>query len=299
MSNVIMLDPTYVGASPPLGSAPFTYTVEPHPPYPPHITFNSDHGAQKVYANGAKFFPLANQGLVQPALIAVMEGLNGATDDKIRTQLEWHAKTQRFRTGASAADGYTNDQAFKVEIAGGTELLYGDDWIRRMAPLPMDTRSQYDFFGTPIMAVAGVYYWLFGGGQDRYINIGSLNLSVVPHNFPPIVNAVAANGPGTYQINEPFSMNTFDPWINSWAGFLVGRIGGHVTGTLTISPTGSYDFVGSFTLDPDTFNADRSNRNFFQESATDFLRLLGDTFGHTDYVIRVEGSQSIHLTGQK
>lgn len=150
------------------------------------------------------------------------------------------------------------------------------------------------------MFVAGVYYWLYGGGERRYVNIGSLNLQMVTSDFPAIRDAIAANAPGTYNIDSPFSYNTFGPaYLTSFVGLLLGRLSGNVSGTLTISPDSTYSFAGSYTLNADVFDADPSNRPALQEAATTALRYLGETLGHTDYTTEVLGTQPLNLSGTK
>ena len=58
-------------------------------------------------------------------------------------------------------------------------------------------------------------------------------------------------------------------------------------------------FDGSYTLNPDRYDADHSNRTYMQEKLTVFLRFLGDRFGHNDYQIVIEGSQKISFSGRK
>lgn len=161
------------------------------------------------------------------------------------------------------------------------------------------SQQHYDFYGTALMPIAGIYYWLFGGGATRYVNIGALGLSMVPSDFKPVMDAVAANGPGTYTINEPFQYNSFRFMLNLHAAGLLGRVSGNVSGTVSVGADGNWAFDGSYTLNPDRYDADHSNRTYMQEKLTDFLRFLGDRFGSNDYQIVIEGSQKINFSGRK
>ncbi|WP_232439404.1 hypothetical protein [Burkholderia ubonensis] len=60
-----------------------------------------------------------------------------------------------------------------------------------------------------------------------------------------------------------------------------------------------YRFVGSYTLNPDRFDADRSNRPFLQEWMTTRLREIGSVFGHTDYQIYFTGEKEISFSGRR
>lgn len=132
------------------------------------------------------------------------------------------------------------------------------------------------------------------------MNIGSLNLQMVTRDIPPVRDAVAANGPGTYPINSPFTYNTFGPgYLTSFAGLLLGRVSGNVSGVLTIAANGTYVFTGSYTLNPDVFDADPSHRPPVQEALTTILRSIGDQIGHVDFTTVVLGSQPLILKGSK
>ena len=264
---------------------------------PPHLSFQKKNGIRKVYANGEKMFPLSSAGDVEGVLKAAFDGFNGLSAADIYKQLKMHADAQNI---LQQHDHQALGDSFGVKKNGFTQVLYSSAWWHQHSGTfaPQESAA-HDFYGTALMPIAGIYYWLWGQGKTRYVNIGSLNLSMVASDFSPMIETVNKNGPGVYTINKPFTYNAFRFSLNLWAAGLLGRVSGNVNGTLNISANGSWSFDGAFTLNPDTYDSDHSNRTYMQESLTNFLRYLGDKFGHADYQIVVRGSQKIQFSGRK
>ncbi|MFL6666845.1 MAG: hypothetical protein ACJ8J3_06755 [Burkholderia ambifaria] len=105
-----------------------------------------------------------------------------------------------------------------------------------------------------------------------------MNLRMSASDFKLIQDSIdnPGYGPGTYSIDGPFSTNIFNHGAHDfWSATTVGRVSGHVRGTLTMQQDNTYRFVGSYTLNPDKFDADSSNRPFLQEWMTTVLREIG------------------------
>ncbi|WP_287812495.1 hypothetical protein [Pseudomonas sp.] len=183
---------------------------------------------RKLISNGENVFKAADAYDTQGAMNASFVGLNGLTDVELKAQLTMHAAIQKNLLKDRASRGAVASVA--VAAPERTEVAYATaTWGHNTATV--DHSKHPDFFGTPLMFMAGVYYWLYGNGERRYVNIGSLNLQMVTSDIAPIREAVAANGPGTYSINSPFTYNTFGPgYLTSFAGLLLGRVSGNVTG---------------------------------------------------------------------
>ncbi len=263
-----------------------------------HRTFLANRGIRKVFANGQGLFAAANQGDSQGALQACFDGLVGLTEEQFKSQLRLHSDCQKYMLSTLVSSrGYADGDG------NAAELDYSTAYFRIMSSKKYSQgvidSQHYDFYGTALMPIAGIYYWLFGEGKTRYVNIGSLGLAMVPSDFKPVMDAVVTKGPGTYVINEPFEYNSFRFMLNLYAAGLLGRVSGNVSGTLNIGTDGSWQFDGSYTLNPDRYDADHSNRTYMQEKLTDFLRFLGDRFGSSDYRIVIEGSQKINFSGRK
>lgn len=302
MSDVIELPAQYVDAygSPGVSSGlgmPSMPTSS-RPPVDRAMQFVISGQVKKAFANGELLFPLANKGDNEGALKACLDGFVGLTETQVKDQLRLHADCQKYMLHNLRSTG-----EFGVNGPGYAQTFYAQAYyfLKAEAKNTQKNISQlhYDFFGTALMPIAGIYYWLFGGGATRYVNIGALGLSMVPSDFKPVMDAVAANGPGTYVINEPFQYNSFRFMLNLHAAGLLGRVSGNVTGTLNVGADGSWAFDGSYSLNPDRYDADHSNRTYMQEKLTDFLRFLGDRFGSNDYQIVIEGSQKIKFSGRK
>jgi len=255
-------------------------------------------GIRKVFANGQGLFATANQGDSQGALQACFDGLVGLTEEQFKSQLRLHSDCQKYMLSTLVSSrGYVSGTGNAGEVDYSTayfRIMSGKKYSQKV----IDSQH-YDFYGTPLMPIAGIYYWLFGGGKTRYVNIGSLGLAMVPSDFKPVMDAVATKGPGTYAINDQFEYNAFRFMLNLYAAGLIGRISGNVSGTLNIGSDGSWQFDGYYTLKPDAYDADHSNRTYMQEKLTDFLRFLGDRFGYNNYLIVIEGSQKISFSGRK
>ncbi|WP_260428122.1 MULTISPECIES: lipid II-degrading bacteriocin [unclassified Burkholderia] len=162
--------------------------------------------------------------------------------------------------------------------------------------------SEFEFYGNPLMFIGAISHWVYGNGQRRSMNIESLNLKMGISDFEQITKIVEnpTYGPGAHALVIPFSTNIFSHGKKDlWSASTLGRISGHARGTLTLNSDNTYQFVGSYTLNPDRFDADRSNRDFLQEWATTFLRTLGNALGHTDYDIVFTGEKNVSFSGQR
>lgn len=301
MSGIIELPPTYVYAygSPEASSGLGTPSMPTSsPPVDRARNFIASGQVKKAFANGENLFPIANKGDSEGSLQACFNGFVGLTEAQVKDQLRLHADCQKYMLQNLRSSGI-----YALTYPGGTQTSYAQAYYflkaEKESTQKFISQQHYDFFGTALMPIAGIYYWLFGGGATRYVNIGALGLSMVPSDFKPVMDAVAANGPGTYAINEPFQYNSFRFMLNLHAAGLLGRISGNVSGTLSVGADGSWEFNGSYSLNPDRYDADHSNRTYMQEKLTDFLRFLGDRFGSNDYQIVIEGSQKIKFSGRK
>ncbi|WP_321884145.1 lipid II-degrading bacteriocin [Burkholderia cepacia] len=250
--------------------------------------------------NGKKILDAIERGDSTGALVEFATGLQNATEAAVRSQ----AAVYGLITLWLADRGYTNQPGateYAFTNVGSMSTLFGTFSTWYFNNLPARPATEFKFYGTPFMSMAAIYYWMFGDGSARTMNIASLNLKMSLDDFGPINQAVQnpAYGPGTYPFDAEFSTNLFNHQTKDlWAAGVIGRVGGRVTGTLEIGATGDYVFNGSFTLNPDRYKAYDSNRTITQEVLTKFLGLLG-TFGHKDYDILFTGSQNIQFSGKK
>lgn len=301
MGNTVELPAIYVYAYGPSGiSSGLSNVPMPSGPSKPdqHRSFLASGGIRKVFANGQGLFATANQGDSQGALQACFDGLVGLTEEQFKSQLRLHSDCQKYMLSTLVSSrGYVSGTGNAGEVDYSTayfRIMSGKKYSQKV----IDSQH-YDFYGTPLMPIAGIYYWLFGGGKTRYVNIGSLGLAMVSSDFKPVMDAVATKGLGTYAINDQFEYNAFRFMLNLYAAGLIGRISGNVSGTLNIGSDGGWQFDGYYTLKPDAYDADHSNRTYMQEKLTDFLRFLGDRFGYKNYLIVIEGSQKISFSGRR
>ncbi|WP_193100647.1 lipid II-degrading bacteriocin [Burkholderia sp. Z1] len=250
--------------------------------------------------NGKKILDAIERGDSTGALVEFATGLQHATEAAVRSQ----AAVYGLITLWLADRGYTNQPGateYAFTNVGSMSTLFGTFSTWYFSHLPSRPATEFKFYGTPFMSIAAIYYWMFGDGSQRTMNIASLNLKMSLDDFDPIKRAVEnpAYGPGTYPFDAEFSTNLFNHATKDlWAAGVIGRVGGRVTGTLEVSATGDYVFNGSFTLNPDRYKAYDSNRTITQEALTKFLGLLG-TFGHKDYDILFTGGQNIQFSGKK
>jgi len=296
MPDVIEL-PTIIVTDTPLSPLENNFRMTLRPPLHPNEQFVRDGVIKRLVANGKNVFKFADERDTVSAMHATVAGWDGLTLEQMKSQLAMHAAIQKnlvkdrsaIMLPVSVVLG--KDERTSIEYAKAT-------WAHNVkAP---DPKIRPDFFGTPLMFAAGVYYWLFGGGEKRQVHIQSLNLQFLPADFPSVLKAVADNGPGSYAISDKGYYNTFGPgYMTSFAGLLIGRVVTDYTGTLVIKADGGYDFKGSLTIRPDIFDANPSNRPPVQEALTTALRYLGDKFDHADYQIEILGSQNISFSGKK
>jgi len=152
------------------------------------------------------------------------------------------------------------------------------------------------------MFVEAINHWIHGDGTQRTVNIESLNLKMSATDFNEIAKAIEnpGYGPGTYSFDTAFSTNIFSHGTKDlWSASVFGRVSGRIRGTLVMLEDGTYRFDGSYSLNPDRFDADPSNRPFLQETATTFLAKLGAILGHKDYQINFFGENNLSFSGQR
>ncbi|SDS65834.1 Colicin M [Pseudomonas cedrina] len=237
--------------------------------------------------------------------LAVMEqaflGFSGQVEISLRQDLQVHCQAaltllQTYSSYNGAPYYIGNGRGDYFEPAWGSLLYSGP--ITREIPF---RANGIDFYGTPLMPLAAIGYWIYGGGQDRNVHIASLNLQLLPRDFQPIAKLLNdPNNLGTFEINEPFSYNIFDKApIDVPAAGMLGRVSGNVKGTLVIQSDGTYGFNGSYSLNRDYYDADKSNRTWAQEALTTFLKGLGESFGHNDYYINILGEQAVQYSGTR
>ncbi|WP_230958915.1 lipid II-degrading bacteriocin [Burkholderia stagnalis] len=224
-----------------------------------------------------------------------------------RNVLFWQNQLTLFGefTGWLARGGYKHfpgANSYNLNVALGhadVSTLFGiyANQLNGIRPI-----SEFQLYGSPFMFIGAVYYWVFGNGERRSLNLESMNLRMGVSDFE-LIRASIDNpgyGAGTYPIDGPFSTNVFSHGAQDfWSATTVGRVSGHVRGKLTMLEDNTYRFVGSYTLNPDKFDADRSNRPFLQEWMTTILREIGSALGHTDYQIYFDGEKEISFSGQR
>ncbi|NHB09165.1 lipid II-degrading bacteriocin [Burkholderia cepacia] len=160
----------------------------------------------------------------------------------------------------------------------------------------------FESYGNPLMFIEALNHWIHGNGSQRTIHIESLNLRMAVQDFAEIRRAIEnpGYGPGTYSFDTGFSTNIFNHGTKDlWSASVFGRVSGRVRGTLELLEDDTYRFVGYYSLNPDRFDADPSNRPFLQEAATTFLSKLGAVLGHKDYQINFFGEKSLSFSGQR
>lgn len=250
--------------------------------------------------NGEGVWNAAATNDARATTIEVCKGLSGHDGNTIMSQLSMHAYmssqdgTARFQAGMP---GVLNDQqAADLYMGYGQMLSWG-----------INTWSGYDahpidFTGNVFMPITGIAYWLFGNGITRTVETKSLDLHMTATDFGPIQKILAdpvTYGPGPYTVIEHYEYNTFDHGADLAAAGLIGRINGTIYGTLIIGQDGSYTFSGEYSINDDVYDAPTSNRTWKQEALTDFLRGLGDAFGHTDYTIKFLGNKPVQFSGNR
>lgn len=265
---------------------------------PPNPSFYG----RAAMTNGNAVFDAAEAGDQFAAIERFFEGLSARDASFVLGQFSiWTAFQVALSEGYNRPLAAT-DAGMLAEGRAAISTLAGL-YVTAAGNYPTYTENpSFDFWGTPFMPLAGMYYWFAGEGKTRRVRIGSLNLQLVVTDFAPIMAVLDDSSvlPGTYDISAPFTYNIFSRApLDLYAAGLLGRVSGTVHGQLTINPDNSYVFNGAYTIDPDTYDADSSNRPFAQEALTTFLSDLGDKLGHTTYVIEVVGEQPVQFSGSR
>ncbi|WP_242201959.1 MULTISPECIES: lipid II-degrading bacteriocin [unclassified Pseudomonas] len=272
------------------------------------IAQNMFQNASEALYNGSGIWGAFETRSTLKVMEECFKGLSGKTYAEVEQQFRYHCEGGLAFFSSFATVPPENKYLYVGNGAYGsadwmTQNQYGYQMAGLLVPpLSVPYRAEpVDFYGTMMMPLAAIGYWIFGGGQPRNVHIGSLNLQMLPRDFQPI--ATLLNDPGnvgSFEVGAPFSYNIFDKApLDVPAAGMLGRVSGNVKGTLDIQPDGTYVFNGSYSLNSDFYDADKSNRTWAQEALTTFLKGLGDTFGHDDYYINVLGEQSVQYSGKR
>ena len=257
--------------------------------------------ARNMLLNGEALCEAAAVGDSIAVMIEAFKGLSVKDEMSVLQQLKVHCEAavtllQTYASYHGAPYYLGNGRGAYIEPAWGSLLYSGPITYEK----PFRTHA-IDFYGTPLMPLAAIGYWIFGGGQQRNVHVSSLNLQMLARDFQPIASLLNdAGNVGHFEINAPFSYNVFDKApIDVPAAGMLGRVSGNVKGGLDIQPDGTYTFSGSYSLNSDFYDADKSNRTWAQEALTTFLKGLGEAFGHTDYYINILGEQAVQFSGTR
>ncbi|MCJ2372194.1 hypothetical protein [Pseudomonas sp. RGM 3321] len=188
--------------------------------------------AQNLTLNGRAVWAAAETCDNFIVMNEVFKGLSGQARFEVETQLKMHAQVQAYAVSHYWPSKFRD--ACYVGNGGGraAEGDYGkivnNHALRHIeGVLP---RNTIDFYGSPSMPIAAIAYWIFGGGEECNVNVGSLNLQMVLSDFKFITDVLnnPATAPGHYAINSPFSYNTFSkaPVSLPVAG-VFGRVNGN------------------------------------------------------------------------
>ncbi|WP_146011721.1 MULTISPECIES: lipid II-degrading bacteriocin [Burkholderia] len=252
--------------------------------------------------NGKKILEAVEQEKPLEALTQFAFALANADEMYVRSQASIYGlMTQWLANGGYVNQPGATPYGFLEGSAGGMHALFGvcgNEYHRTWITPPP---SEFKFYGTPFMPIAALYYWLFGDGSARSMNLESLNLHLGVEDFSPVSNAIGnfGYGPGKYPIDAQFSTNTFNNPKDLMQALAFGRISGHIVGVLELTQDGRYLFDGKYELYSDRYKAYESNRPGYQEVLTKFLTKIGDAFGHRDYDVIFSGSKEIHFSGAR
>ncbi|WP_186264084.1 lipid II-degrading bacteriocin [Burkholderia gladioli] len=278
-----------------------------HPALPPELMTNSGTTPilllGKVYLiNGLNILGAASQGDTIGTLTALAQGLVNASDMVLRAQLGIYAS---FSQWLGIGEGFKN-------IAGATPYgltlnqsniltsLFGVYAAQYYPGMFLQQPSNFQFYGTALLTTSAIYYWLYGDGSMRSMNIESMNLQMGIADFDPIKRVALdlANGPGTYHIDAQFDTNLFSHGDKDiWVAGILGRVTGRVFGDLVLTDT-TYSFNGYWTLYDDRYEAYPSTRPGYQEVLNNFLMNLGAK-SHNDYDITFIGNKGVTISGQR
>jgi|GEM_PF-6334193 len=250
--------------------------------------------------NGEGVWNAAATNDARATTIEVCKGLSGQSLGTVKSQLSIHAQLSSSLGTDQALAGGPN--VLSDQEAAYLYLPYGQMLLAPPKPWTSFEEHVVDFEGNVFMPITGIAYWLFGNGITRKVETKALNLHMTASDFGPIQKILAdpvAYGPGPYTIIEHYEYNTFEHGIDLAAAGLIGRINGTIYGTLIIGQDGSYTFSGEYSINDDVYDAPTSNRTWKQEALTDFLRGLGDAFGHTDYTIKFLGNKPVQFSGYR
>ncbi|WP_186188884.1 lipid II-degrading bacteriocin [Burkholderia gladioli] len=257
----------------------------------------------KVYLiNGLNILGAASQGDTIATLTALAQGLSNATDMALRAQLAIYTS---FSQWLGIGEGYKNipgatPYGLTLNQSNVLTSLFGVFAAQYYPGMYLNQPTNFQFYGSALLTASAIYYWLYGNGEMRSMNIESMNVQMNVSDFQPIQRIAldTANGPGTYHIDAQFDTNLLSHGEKDiWVGGILGRVTGRITGDLVLTDT-TYSFTGNWTLYDDRYEAYPSTRPGYQEVLNNFLMNLGSK-NHVDYDITFIGNKNITITGQR
>lgn len=252
--------------------------------------------------NGKKVFEAAAAKNPLEMLRQFAYGIELAGNSVIRAQVATYGLFTQWLAdnGWKSITGANQYELSNIQLDGLTTAfgLFSNYYFSHLPAPPI---SDFKFYATPFFPLAAYDYWIRGDGSPRSVDLKSLHLNIGAAEIGPIRSIIINDGmgPGTYPIDATFSTNLLSDH-EYIVGSALGRVSGHVTGQLTLSSDGRFNFNGEYTLNPDKFDFDASNsRPAVQEALTTLIRVMGSFTGHHDYMIYFTGSQPLNIQGTR
>ncbi|MGP0838084.1 lipid II-degrading bacteriocin [Serratia sp. CY85251] len=154
--------------------------------------------------------------------------------------------------------------------------------------------SLYQMSGNVVTPAAAFGHYLWGEGQERYVNLPDVGLKVAPTQIEPLMAMVNSGVVGNIPFAADFIRDTFVDGIIP--GSYLGHIKLRTEGTLSIQNGGAWSYNGVIRAYNDSFDFNLGN---FRGPIAESMTYLGSLFSGTAYNIALPGQIEISGSGQR
>ncbi|MFZ4833820.1 lipid II-degrading bacteriocin [Rouxiella sp. Mn2063] len=162
-----------------------------------------------------------------------------------------------------------------------------------MAPAKYDYNSMSlkQMSGKTVTPISALGHYLWGNGEERYVNLPDVGLKITPQHIPELMNIVNTGVTGNIPIDINFNHNTYESGGMIPAAYL-GNITLRTIGYLDIQSGGAWTYNGVVRAYHDYYDF---NLGDFRGPIAESLTYLGAQFSGTPYYISMPGE--INLSG--
>ncbi|SSF99763.1 Colicin-M [Klebsiella pneumoniae] len=165
------------------------------------------------------------------------------------------------------------------------------------APAKYDYKSMSlkQMSGNVVTPAAAFGHYLWGNGEERYVNLPDVGLKITPQQIPELMNIVNSGVTGNIPVDLNFNHNTYDSGGVIPASYL-GNVSLRTIGSLNIQNSGEWTYNGVVRAYNDYYDF---NLGDYRGAIAESLTYLGAQFSGKPYHIAMPGEINISGAGHR